>query len=137
MSLHLADLFEAVVDADPDREVLVVGDRRLTFRGLEERANRLAHLLSEAGIGPGDRIGLQLANGSEYLEGMLAAFKVRAVPVNVNYRYVERELSYLYEDSGIVGLIYHRTFAPRVAGALGEPALRLLLTVDDGSDSMA
>jgi acyl-CoA synthetase (AMP-forming)/AMP-acid ligase II len=132
MTFQLADLFEAVVDADPDREVLVVGDRRLTYRELDERANRLAHVLSDAGVGPGDAVGLQLANGSEYVEGMLAAFKLRAIPVNINYRYVERELRYLYEDSGIVALLVHRAFAPRAATALDAP-LRLVLDVDDGS----
>jgi acyl-CoA synthetase (AMP-forming)/AMP-acid ligase II len=130
--LQLADLFEAVVDADPDREILVVGDRRLTYRELDERANRLAHVLREHGIGPGDAVGLQLANGSEYVEGMLAAFKLRAIPVNINYRYVERELRYLYEDSGIQALVVHRGFAPRAAAAL-DGGLKLVLDVDDGS----
>jgi acyl-CoA synthetase (AMP-forming)/AMP-acid ligase II len=133
VSFQLADLFEAVVDADPDREILVVGDRRLTYRELDDRANRLAHVLAGAGIGPGVAVGLQLANGSEYVEGMLAAFKLRAVPVNINYRYVERELRYLYEDSGIVALIHHRAFGPRVAGALDGARTRLVLTVDAGS----
>ena len=64
-----------------------------------------------AGIGPGDRIGLQLANGTEYLEGMLACFKIRAVRVNVNYRYVTSELRYLYRDAGLVGLVFHSRFA--------------------------
>ena len=132
MTFQLADLFEAVVDADPDREILVVGDRRLTYRELDERANRLAHVLREHGVGPGDAVGLQLANGSEYVEGMLAAFKLRAIPVNINYRYVERELRYLYEDSGICALLVHRAFAPRAAAAL-DGSLRLVLDVDDGS----
>ena len=132
MSFQLADLFEAVVDAAPDREILVVGDRRLTYGELDERANRLAHVLHAHGIGPGDAVGLQLANGSEYVEGMLAAFKLRAIPVNINYRYVERELRYLYEDSGISALLVHRAFAPRAAAALDQP-LQLVLDVDDGS----
>jgi 3-oxocholest-4-en-26-oate---CoA ligase len=131
---NLADLFEAVVDADPGREVLVVGERRLTYRELDERANRLAHVLADAGVGEGDAVGLQLANGSEYLEGMVAAFKLRAVPVNINYRYVERELRHLYDDSGMVALLVHRAFAPRATEALaGREPLRAVLDVDDGS----
>ena len=134
MTYNLADLFEAVVDADPGREVLVVGDRRLTYRELDDRANRLASVLAAAGVGAGDAVGLQLANGSEYVEGMLAAFKLSAVPVNINYRYVERELRHLYDDSGLVALIVHRSFAERAAAALeGAPPLRLLLDVPDGS----
>jgi 3-oxocholest-4-en-26-oate---CoA ligase len=131
---NLADLFEAVVDADPDREVLVVGDRRLTYRQLDERANRLAHVLSRHGVEQGDAVGLQLANGSEYLEGMLAAFKLRAVPVNINYRYVERELRHLYDDAGVVALLVHRAFAPRAASALDDDVtLKVVLDVEDGS----
>ena len=131
MSFNLADLFEAAVDAAPDREVLVVGDRRLTYRVLDHRANRLANHLAAAGISAGNTVGLHLTNSSEYLEGMFAAFKLRAIPVNVNYRYVERELSHLYDDAGIAGLIYHRQFGPRVAAV--APAVKALLTVDDGS----
>ncbi|MDX6197203.1 MAG: 3-oxocholest-4-en-26-oate---CoA ligase [Actinomycetota bacterium] len=134
MTFNLADLYEAVADAAPDREVLVCGNRRLTHRQLEERANRLANALSERGIGPGDTVGLQLTNGTEYVEGMLAAFKLRAIPVNINYRYVERELRYLYDDSGLAALIHHRGFGDRVAQALDRP-LRALLTVDDGTDT--
>jgi len=131
---NLADLFEAVADADPDREVLVVGERRLTYAALDGRASRLAQALAARGVGPGDAVGLQLANGSEYVEGMLAAFKLRAVPVNINYRYVERELRHLYDDAGIVALLHHRGFTSRIAAALaGRRALRALLVVDDGS----
>ena len=133
MTYNLSELFEAVVDADPGREVLVVGDRRLTYRQLDERSNRLAHVLSAAGVGAGDAVGLQLANGSEYLEGMLAAFKLSAIPVNINYRYVERELRYLYEDSGLVALLVHRSFAGRAAASIDQP-LRIVLDVADGSD---
>ncbi|MFN2540287.1 MAG: AMP-binding protein, partial [Mycobacteriales bacterium] len=134
MSYNLAELFEAVAVADPGREILVVGDRRLTYAELEERANRLAHVLRAAGIGPGDTVGLQLANGSEYIEAMLAAFKLRAVPVNINYRYVERELRYLYDDAELSALVVHRSFAPRAAPVLTEHPMKLVLDVDDGSD---
>ena len=136
MSFNLADLFETVADAVPDREALVVGDRRLRYRELDERANRLAHRLAEAGIGPADFVGLQLQNGTEYLEGMIAAFKLRAVPVNVNYRYVEGELAYLFTDSGLKALLYHRGFGPRVAAVAPDvAALGTFVVVEDGSDA--
>ena len=134
MEFNLADLFERVVDRVPDATAIVAGERRLTFAGLDARANRLAHHLADAGIGPGDFVGLHLVNGTEYLEGMLACFKLRAVPVNVNWRYVEAELRYLYDDAGLVGLLYTRKFADAVAAAL--PAIadaRVVLQVDDGT----
>jgi acyl-CoA synthetase (AMP-forming)/AMP-acid ligase II len=117
MTFNLADLFERVVDTVPEHVAVVAGDRRLTFAQLDARANRLAHHLASVGISVDDHVGLQLLNGTEYLEGMLAAFKLRAVPINVNYRYVEAELRYLYDDADLVALVYHEQFAPQVATA--------------------
>ncbi|HJP66084.1 MAG TPA: acyl-CoA synthetase [Actinomycetota bacterium] len=128
----MADLFEIVADAVPDREAVVVGERRLTYSQLEERANRLANHLASEGIGAGDHVGLQLMNGSEYVEGMLAAFKLRAIPINVNYRYVEGELRYLYEDAGLTALLYHRSFGPRVEAA-ASTSIRVRLVIEDES----
>jgi 3-oxocholest-4-en-26-oate---CoA ligase len=135
LSFNLANLFEAVVDRIPDREAVIVGDRRLTYAELDERANRLANALAERGVRDGENVGLHMMNGSEYLEGMLACFKIRAIPVNVNFRYVEAELFYLYDDADLVALVYHRQFAPRVAATLWKtPKLRHLLCVEDGSN---
>ena len=111
MEFNLADLFEAVVDAVPDREAVVDDDVRLTYAALEDRANRLAHALAAQGIGPGDHVGVWLYNGREYLEAMLAAFKVRAVPINVNYRYVADELRYLFTDADIKAVVHEPDFA--------------------------
>ena len=100
MEFNLADLWERVADAVPDHEALVCGDRRLTLRASPTSApTRLAHHLAALGIGAGDHVALYLYNGTEYLEAMLAAFKLRAVPINVNYRYVEDELRYLFDDA--------------------------------------
>ncbi len=130
MEFNLADLFEQVADTVGERTAMVAGDRRLTYSELDHRASRLAHSLQAAGIGPADRVGLQLTNGTEYIEGMLACFKVRAVPVNVNYRYVAGELAYLYGDAGLVGLVYDRRFAPAVAAAIeAMPERRVLVAV--------
>src|SRR6266849_8077046 len=114
-SYNLAELFEHVADAFGERTALVAFDRRLTYAELEARANRLANHLSGAGIGRNDHIGLQLLNGTEYVEGMHASYKLSAVPVNVNYRYVERELEHLFSDADLVVLIFHRRFGPAVA----------------------
>src|SRR3990172_8803249 len=114
MEFNLADLFESVADAIPDREALVCGERRLTYRNLDERATRLANHLAAQRVKKGEHIGLYLYNGTEYIEGSLAAYKMGAVAININYRYVEEELEYLFDNSDIVALIHHREFAPRV-----------------------
>ena len=73
-----------------------------------------------------DQLGIYAYNGPEYVEGMLGAWRARVAPFNVNYRYVENELHYLLADSGATALIYHATFAPRVADVLARasPAAR-------------
>jgi acyl-CoA synthetase (AMP-forming)/AMP-acid ligase II len=135
--LNLADLFEAAVDHCADREAVVVGDRRLTYAQLDERANRLAHHLAGLGVGPNDFVGLQLVNGTEYLEGMLAAFKLRAVPINVNYRYVEGELRHLYDDAGLVALIVNERFADRVEAARTDVLQHVIVLEQDYEDALA
>jgi len=136
VEFNLADLFESVVDTVPDTLAVVAGPRRLTYAELDRRANRLAHRLAAGGIGPGDMVGIQLVNGSEYLETMLACFKLRAVPVNVNFRYTGTELRHLYADAGLVGLVHHRAFADAVGSALkAMVAQRVVLEVADASDA--
>ncbi|MER5915723.1 AMP-binding protein [Streptomyces sp. NPDC001982] len=117
LTFHLADLWETVADTVPDRTAVVCGDRRLTFRELDERASRLAGWMSEQGVGQGSFVGLQMTNAVEYVESMLAAFKLRAAPVNVNYRFTEPELRHLYEDAGLQGVVHDADLAQVVANA--------------------
>jgi 3-oxocholest-4-en-26-oate---CoA ligase len=130
VEFNLADLFEGVVDVVGDRIAVVAGDRRLTYAELDARANRLAHHLRDAGIGQDEFVGVQLVNGTEYLEVMLACFKIRAVPVNVNYRYVARELEYLYREATLSGLVVHSAFAAAAGDALAAvPGCSVVLEV--------
>lgn len=121
---NLADLFESVADTVPAREALVHlgppggGVRRLTYAQLDAAANRLAHHLRDSGIAPGEHVGLHLYNGVEYLQTVLACLKIRAVPVNVNYRYVADELARLYCDTDLVAVVFDAEFTGRVAEAV-------------------
>ena len=140
MEFNLADLFEQAVDHFPAREAIACaradapGIQRRTFAELDERANRLAHHLAESGIGPGDRVGVYALNRAEWVESLLAICKLRAVCVNVNYRYVEDELTYLLGMAEPSALIYQERWAPEVAAVLpGLPGLRHLLVIEDGS----
>jgi acyl-CoA synthetase (AMP-forming)/AMP-acid ligase II len=139
---NLADLFESVVDVVPDREALVYVDhpgtgaeRRLTYAELDAAANRVAHHLIDSGIRPGEHLGLHLYNGVEYLQTVLACLKARIVPVNVNYRYVEEELVYLYRDADLAALVFDAEFTERVAAALPQTEkLRHLVRVGTRPD---
>ena len=112
MSWNLADLFEAVCDAVADREALVCDGRRLTFRELDERTTRLANHLAAQGVGEGDKVGVYAYNGPEFVEAWFAAYKLRAVPINVNYRYVEDELRYLFDNADLVALVHGAAVRP-------------------------
>ncbi|MDX3452255.1 acyl-CoA synthetase [Streptomyces sp. ME02-8801-2C] len=139
MEYNLADLFESVVDVVPDRAALVYLDhpgtgaeRRLSYAELDAAANRIAHHLIDSGIRPGEHLGLHLYNGVEYLQTVLGCLKARIVPVNVNYRYVEDELVYLYRDADLAALVFDAEFTERVATAgPSSPTLRHLIRVGE------
>jgi 3-oxocholest-4-en-26-oate---CoA ligase len=134
MAWNIADLTEHVVDTVPDRVALIVADEPRTYGQLEERANRLAHHLAGQGVGPGDHVGIYGFNSHAFVETILAAYKLRAVPVNVNYRYVEAELRYLFDNADLVVLVHDAQFTPRIAAVRDAlPLLRHLIAIDDGS----
>ncbi len=131
MEFNLADLFEAVVDTVPDRIALVTGDERLTFTELDAAANRMAHFLASRGVGPHDHVGLHLYNGTPYVVGMLAALKLRAVPININYRYVAEELRYMFDNAQLVALVTEASLGERTAEALdGQATVHTIVAVD-------
>ncbi len=129
-SWNLADLFERVVERVGRREAVVVGRSRLTYAELDDRADRAAHVLAAHGVGRGDRVGIALRNGSEHIEALLGAYKLQAVPFNVNYRYTAAEMTYLLRDA-----------RPRVVlhgpdlGEAVDPAIAALRA--DGDDVVA
>ncbi|HZJ28339.1 MAG TPA: AMP-binding protein, partial [Acidimicrobiia bacterium] len=135
MDYNLADLFELVAAAVPEREALVCDGRSFTFSELDERVNRLAAHLAAGGIGPGDHVAVFLYNSVEYLETMLAAFKLRAVPINVNYRYGRQELGYLLDDADARAIVFHDELAPVLATVLSDlPHLRVKVRVEGLAD---
>ena len=147
VEFNLALVHETISAAVPDRDCLVWRDRRFTYAEITDRSRRLSHVLHESGLGVRtersalaghesgqDHLALLLYNGNEYLEAMLGAYKARVVPFNVNYRYVEAELRYLFEDADVRGVVYHSAFAPVVdALRTGLPEAKLFLQVSDGS----
>jgi acyl-CoA synthetase (AMP-forming)/AMP-acid ligase II len=135
VALNIADLAEHAIDAVPDRVALICGDEQVTYAQLEEKANRLAHYLIDRGVKKDDKVGLYCRNRIEIVIAMLGIVKAGAILVNVNYRYVEGELKYLFENSDMVALVHERRYADRVANVLPEtPNVKTVLVVNDGSD---
>lgn len=148
MGFTLAEVNEALAEAFPERDAIVTPNRRLSWRDFQRRTRQLAHLLIRHGLGchrerqelapwesGQDHLALYLYNSPEYLEGMIGAYKARVAPFNVNYRYVEEELAYLFNDARPKAIVYHAAFAPTLARVLPrlQEAPRLLLQVVDDS----
>ena len=147
MEFNLAQVHEAVEAAVPDRECIVFGDRRLSYRDVGDRTRALANALRAAGLGSvqpraglaghesgQDHLAIYLHNGNEYLESMLGAYKARVAPFNVNYRYVGAELEGLLRAAHARGIVFHSTFAPLLGEVLDRlPLLEVLIQVDDGT----
>jgi 3-oxocholest-4-en-26-oate---CoA ligase len=134
VALNIADLAEHAIDAVPDRVALICGDDQLTYAQLEEKANRLAHYLLDQGVQKDDKVGLYCRNRNEIVIAMLGIVKAGAILVNVNYRYVEGELRYLFENSDMVAVVHERQYSDRVANVLPDTAgVKTILVVEDGS----
>jgi 3-oxocholest-4-en-26-oate---CoA ligase len=134
---NFADLFELAADKVPDRVAIIDKRRQITFRELDERSTRFAHALQAAGVQPGDHVGILGTNCIEWVEAMYGVYKMRARVVNVNFRYVEEEMRYLFDNSDMVALVYQREYAPIVIAARdAQPKLRHFFRIEwDGSDA--
>jgi 3-oxocholest-4-en-26-oate---CoA ligase len=134
MAVNIADLFEHAVDVVPERLAIACGDAEVSYSELEARSNQLAHSLAAAGVGTGDHVGIYGRNSIELVASFLACYKLRAIPVNVNYRYVEAELRYLFSEAELKGLVFDRQYGDKVTALLPDfPDLGALLAIEDGS----
>lgn len=125
-NMSLASVWEQIADAQPEALALANADITRTWSEFDDRASRLAAALGAAGVGAGDNVACAMYNGNEYIEAEYAAFKVRAAPCNVNYRYVEAELQYLVDNSDAKAVFFDASLAERfgnVRAALSDVAL--------------
>jgi len=130
--IHLGDIIEVLADAVPDRIALITNQTQRTYSELDDRATRLANHLASKGIGAGDHVAVHATNGVEWAEAFYACFKIRAVPININYRYVENELRHLYTDSKAVAVIVAPEFVENVEQIKDDlPDLRYMLVLGE------
>jgi acyl-CoA synthetase (AMP-forming)/AMP-acid ligase II len=134
MEFNAADIFEGVVDRVPDREAIVHGSTRLTYRELDSRSNKAANALKKLGIKKGSHIGIYAFNCVEWLEIMLGAYKLCAIPININYRYVEEELKYLIDNADMEAIFYHKQFSNKLENIKSHlPLLKDFICIEDDS----
>lgn len=128
--MSLATVWETVAATVPEATALLHGDRVVSWREFEDRAARLAAFFDASGIGRDAKVALYLHNGPEYLESTFAAFKVQAATVNVNYRYLESELAYLFDNSDAEAVVFDAAYADRLDVVRSSvPAVRVFVCV--------
>jgi acyl-CoA synthetase (AMP-forming)/AMP-acid ligase II len=131
---NFADTWEVVAQQVPEATAQVQGGRRTLWRDFDRRANGVARAFLDAGVQEQDKVAQYLYNGPEYLEAVYATFKAGLAPINTNYRYLEDELVYLWDNGDVVAVVFHGTFADRIEGIRDRlPLVKLWLWVDDGS----
>jgi fatty-acyl-CoA synthase len=134
---NFATVLETVADVRADRTAVSHGERSRTWRELDERASRLAAFLAGRGAGAGSRVAIALYNGIEYLESVFAVLKLRAIPVNINYRYRPEEMLHVFDDAQVAAIIFDASLGERVARArAGSRTLHTLMQVG-GPDALA
>lgn len=133
MEMHFATVWESIADVALDAPAATNGEHTLTWSTYDDQAARLASAYTAAGLGPDSKVALYMYNGNEYLVAQYGAFKMRGVPVNVNYRYLDEELRYLLDNSDAEAIVFHTSLGDRVARVVDRlPDLKLLIAVDDG-----
>jgi acyl-CoA synthetase (AMP-forming)/AMP-acid ligase II len=131
---NFADVWEAVAVTLPDEPALLHGDRTVTWADFDRRADGVAAAILDAGVVEGTTVAQYLTNRPEYLESVFAAFKLGLPPVNTNYRYVDDELVYLWDNADTSVVVFEGRFAERIEHLRDRvPGVRLWLWVDDGT----
>lgn len=110
MAWTFADVWEAIAKSQPETPALVQGQRVVTWRAFDERADALAAHLLAKGLGQQAKVAGYLFNGPEYLETYFAAFKAGLAPVNTNYRYGPEEIVYLFDNADAEAVVFHAGF---------------------------
>ena len=136
MELHLATVIERIAAVVGEHPVVVQDGRVTSWREFDDRASRLASVLWASGLRPHSKVGLYLTNSPEYLEVWLAALKIRCIPVNINYRYVEDELAYLLDDAGCEAIVFPTGLSDRVDAVLPGRDIACVLQVAVESDAL-
>ena len=132
MEMHAASVWEAISDVVGDAPAISCGDTSRTWSEYENRAARLSASFVQAGLKPNSKIGIFLYNSNEYLETQFAGFKMRGVPINVNYRYLDDELYYLLDNADAEAIVFHSSLGDRVARIAPRlPKMRLQIQVKD------
>ena len=134
---NFADTWETIAETIPEAPALLHGDLVRTWEEFDSRADGVAQGYLDVGATEGTTVAQYLTNRPEYLESVFAAFKLGLAPVNTNYRYVDDELVYLWDNADTSVVVFEGQFADRIEALRDRvPGVRAWLWVDDGSGDM-
>ncbi|WP_084397812.1 acyl-CoA synthetase [Henriciella aquimarina] len=135
---NFGDILDAVgAKMGPDDPALIHGDRVISWPDMTARSNNVARALHARGAEPGDKAGFYLRNQPEYIEALAACFKGRLTHVNVNYRYLDDELTYIFDNSDAAVVFFDREFREHVERVKDRlPEVKVWVEIGgDGSDT--
>jgi fatty-acyl-CoA synthase len=115
--MTMSDMVARFSRTDPDGVAFRDGDKTSTWRSFHDRVTRIANALTERGVAPGDRVAVLGLNTVVLVEATVAALRVGAICVPLNFRLVADEIAYQLVDSGAVAVVVDAALAPVVAGA--------------------
>ena len=121
MEWNFGDMLDRLAGVvPPENPALIHGDRVITWKDFDRRTNNLARAFLENGAQTGDKVGFYLRNRPAYMETFAACFKARLVHVNVNYRYRESELAYIFDNSDAQTVVYESDFRDQIDNLKSE-----------------
>jgi len=133
-SWNYADVWEAIADTQPSAPAQVQGNRHVSWKEMDRRADGIAQWLLGQHVGHQEKVALYLYNCIEYLEALFGTVKIAGVPVNTNYRYADDELVYLWDNADAVAVVFHGAFTGHIERVRHRvPKVRSWLWVDDGT----
>ena len=121
----------------PDKEAVVDAERRLNYKQLNRRVNRLAGALQASGLQLGDRIGILSYNCIEFVEVIMAAAKLGLILVPLNWRLTPTELAFNLSDSGAETLFFDADLVELADGVKGTTALKRFIVFGEKQISQA
>lgn len=112
--MNVAHFLETTARRTPGRPAVVFGDRGLTYEELDREAGRVAAGLARAGLRPGERVCLHLANRPEFVLAYYGCQKLGVTPVALNVTYAREELRYIIADSEAAAILSAPPFAAQL-----------------------
>jgi len=114
--LLLGELIARNARKFPDKEAVIFGDTRLTYREFNGRINRLAHAFQDMQVGKGDKVALLMFNCNQYLECYFALGKIGGVAVPLNFRLHSDEIAYIVNNADAVAFVVGEQFIDTIRG---------------------